>query len=471
MKSLIYWTVLLGFAGKQTPVSSAPAIPRQDWYALSRSEKNRFLDAIETALDRGLYQRFLSYHVDRISARQAHQTCAFATWHQVYLRGFERMLQSLDAHLFIPYWNIMDEYQDLHDGHCDSYLTCSAVLWDIGGPPAGYTSRRMGNVTATGTLYAQRPMHKYRDQDGQMGIVRGEFLDWDQHPPSAQWERVLDQIASTPDFARYTRLLQTTLHDNVHDTVGGFMPTNASPSDVVFLLWHSTMDMLLYVHRQCHGESVATSRASLASCNYTVDTGQLFPAMLQSSEPVSLYMKNAVGTDIRNDARIGSFFAHATLEFANVSSMMQQAGYNGLDYHLPRRLQELLVQRCPSSTYTYQPTPAPVLVTSSPTRAPVPTSTNWTQVVHDRLTNYHPHRPDIVDEQMEIYACLVVHEMSLTSFATVQAFVTGQMEIPLQCRRPTMSTVPSRTPVPSSSWRTCWNQAGVALLLLAIVGR
>lgn len=69
---------------------------RQDWDQMTVSSQQLFIDAMEEAISRGFFQRFLQYHADLHSSIQSHLTCGFILWHRRFLLGMENMLRSLD---------------------------------------------------------------------------------------------------------------------------------------------------------------------------------------------------------------------------------------------------------------------------------------------------------------------------------------------------------------------------------------
>ena len=113
---------------------------RHEWDHLDQYDVALYLDAIETAIERGLHQRFALYHFDEVSEIQAHDTCGFYLWHRIFILAYENMLRSLENRfscLTIPFWNIYRDYdkQELPSdvNACRSYATCSKIINDLGG--------------------------------------------------------------------------------------------------------------------------------------------------------------------------------------------------------------------------------------------------------------------------------------------------------------------------------------------------
>ncbi|RHY83796.1 hypothetical protein DYB26_013057, partial [Aphanomyces astaci] len=93
-------------------------LPGASWDALTAAEKETFVSAIEIAMDRGLYQKFVLIHQEQMGNREAHGTCVFLFWHRKYLLGFENMLRSLGDQykcLTLPYWDYVQNYATMQN--------------------------------------------------------------------------------------------------------------------------------------------------------------------------------------------------------------------------------------------------------------------------------------------------------------------------------------------------------------------
>jgi len=173
------------------------------------------------------------------------------------------MLRSLGtryACLSVPFWDVFSERAAQEDGtyDCRSYGACSPIVHDLGGTAedAGeddWTYRRAANnVRELGWVHDGPPMQGYYDADGKKGFVRFDVLV-ERIPPEASREAVLDLFATSENSTlAFWRKLQFGTHDRVHDTIGGFMRSRASPVDPVFIPWHATVDLLGYLWELCH---------------------------------------------------------------------------------------------------------------------------------------------------------------------------------------------------------------------------
>ena len=426
------------------PIEKVEAVSprfRRDWYSLADAEIDLYLSALEESMNQGIYQRFLFYHLDAVSAIQAHDTCAFMLWHRRYLLAIENMLRSLDTKyscLAVPYWNVMDDHIAQQGRLCDSIAGCSAILRDIGGNTARQSqTRSYGSVTQQGAYYTGRPFSFATDNNGLPGIIRAELIDVSL-PSECSMDRVLQTIASHDNYNDFSLAIQRSIHDAVHDAVGGFMPTNASPSDVIFLNWHSTIDLLHFVWLQCHlgdkRDASPTSRFAFTqdgtTCGHTGPGTTAFPFLNSSSEMHMMWLD----TDIRDDAIIGRYFQDIGLKFHEMTDA-RALGEDSFSYELPRRMQQFLASdQCPDSNYQLTPMPtAQVVPTQTPTfRQTIPQSKQeqWIQLIQNRVDNAYPNDPIRREEMLLYLDCILEADSSLRfSNQFVLEFVRGEIVV------------------------------------------
>ncbi len=322
---------------------------RRDWNRIGEYERELYLDAIETAIEGGLHQRFVSYHADEVSDIQAHDTCAFFLWHRRYLLSYENMLRSLGARfacLTIPYWNIMEDYekQQATAYDCGSYATCTSIVDQMGGVvnTDDFYDRTYFGYKRDGHLHFKTPIQHLRDDQGQLGIIR--FDMWFDPIPDSSNALELLQTFLSQDLLFFWQSIQHGIHDDVHDTIGGLMRTPSSPIDPLFFPWHSTIDMFGYLWEICHGlgvedeEDIGTKLDAISDllnetnsnkCLYTDDAKAMFPDFHFFRDKI--YMKRD-GLDIRDDPLIGMFFQDDFgMDFAKVAiapqSTIHEFGY------------------------------------------------------------------------------------------------------------------------------------------------
>jgi len=441
---------------------------RRDWDYISRNEKELYLQAIETAIDNGIYQKFIGYHADLNSAIQSHETCAFILWHRRYLLAMENMLRSLDpkfACLTIPYWNVMEHFSDQERGLCDSFGSCARVVSDLGGVPRDFDENRVySEIDANGRLFSGRPIQNLKDDSGKIGIVRADLLGVE-IPQTCSYRNVIDIYKTSSSYFDFARRIQTGLHDDVHDFVGGMMPTFASPSDPLFLVWHSFIDLLLYIWEVCNTDdkmhlgptSFDPFRPSFinqnkTSCAYTSRAKNLFPATNITSD---MYIKLG-GQDIRNDPLIGKYFQDIGLTFAESSSVWK-LDENEFSYdHFTAPMWNLMQdpQACPANDwFTQSPTQSPVSI--GPTSAPdLSLFEQWISDLRDDLKKVHEDNPEMVNAKISFLLCTLNGSREIPSNDFRQDLLDGSVDNPkcnffLKVSNNAPSPIKVNDPIPS----------------------
>lgn len=433
------------YPGSNSLCDGKPRI-RRDWDLIGSTEKELFKQAVEESIDRGIYQTFRSYHADLMSSIQSHETCAFALWHRRYLLAFENMLRSLDTRfscLTVPYWNIMEHYRDQLRDLCDSFGSCSRVIFDLGGSPVTFeATRTYSGIEGSGALLTGRPISRLKDDDGNVGIVRDDLLCVEL-PPSCEYSAIIDIYSTSTSYIDFTRNIQAGIHDDVHDLIGGLMPTFSSPSDPLFMIWHSTMDLFLFIWEICNIENSAsrsvfsqTSPASSfdpfygnATCTFTNRGANLFPELNATSE---MYMKSN-NTDIRDDPLIGKYFKDVGLTFQDVASIRDlnenEFTYDDLTFQLWNLIGDS--GSCPAGQwYTASPTLSPVSI--GPTAAPdLDAFGQWIADIRKDLNNLYPDQPARTGAHISFLLCTLGRDRKVPSEEFRRDFLNGDVSDPL----------------------------------------
>lgn len=341
---------------------------RRDWNDLDDDEKELFVEAIETAVDRGVWRPFVDFHADERTAIYAHDTCAFPHWHRRFASAMENALRDLAARfacLALPYWNLEEDFRDQNRGLCDSFGTCSRVARELGGRTLdrasnGTTTREHASELSVGRAVTGRPLSRLRDDHGEIGVVRSATLLENRVPLSCSRGRIKD-LFRIEEFAKFGRRLQRTVHDHVHDAIGGTLPTMSSPADPLFYVLHSTIDMYLYVWEECRLDPAAVRVPTNATlfpaplwafyettekCAHDNLAQAYFPRVRSTDE---FYVK--VGDDdVRDDPIVGKYFRDA-FNFAE-TAVVRNLRHNEFTYEtLPRSLREVLTdpELCPNA--------------------------------------------------------------------------------------------------------------------------
>ena len=411
---------------------------RKDWEYISAEQKELFLQAIEESIDRGIYQVFVKYHADMNSASQSHETCAFILWHRRFLLAFENMLRSLDkkyACLAIPYWNVMRDYSKQKSGVCDNFGSCSSIIQDLGGHPIKKNvTRTYADLESGGYLYNGRPIQNLVDMNGDPGIVRGD-VDSVPIPHTCAYDYVIFLMTESESYTAFAHNIQVTIHDHVHDYVNGLMPSYASPADPLFFVWHSFIDLILYVWEICNVDKDPLSKifnpfGRHMSCSYTLRAVSKFPEISTKSE---IYIKLG-NLDVRDDPVIGKYFAGTGLTFQDVSSIWNlkedEFAYDDLGLPLWNLLNNS--QKCPAGDwFRNQPFGKSNETYWGPSEITEEVSyDDWMKELRDDLTALHKETPQLVDAKMSFLSCTLQGKQEIPSDDIRQSLLKSKLSDP-----------------------------------------
>lgn len=164
-----------------------------------------------------------------------HRSSLFFPWHRVFLRQFERALQTAanDISITLPFWD-----------------------WSMNGPNDPFTPNFLGgngdraqnDRVVTGPFANQAGRFPVRIWDldiGDPGLRRVFGTEEGAHLPNIdQVTTALSKTPYAPGPDSWVNFCEGMLHDPVHRWVGGNMSFPTSPNDPVFFLHHCYLDLL-----------------------------------------------------------------------------------------------------------------------------------------------------------------------------------------------------------------------------------
>ncbi|KAF0692596.1 Aste57867_16337 [Aphanomyces stellatus] len=311
-----------------TPVTTAPkpvcgARQRQAWSTLSAADKELYISAVELAMERGHFKRFLTVHNDLRANKQAHGTCVFLFWHRKFIFAYENMLRSLDpkfACLTLAYWDYTQDYAKFQAKQCKMIGDCSVATQDWGGSTQGIKPKKGPMANHTQLCVNTRPLKSYPDGNC---VYRGDWHksgmpDWS---IASARSSLFEQGTSILDVSND---LELGIHGDVHVNSGGILYSGfQSPMDPIFYLHHATIDMFhtIFYHCQVEGKGLddngqQTDASSFQGCTVKYDTGD---------EPVGpktlIYMRSHENLNdenpiqVEDDPLIGQFFKDIPSEY------------------------------------------------------------------------------------------------------------------------------------------------------------
>jgi hypothetical protein len=210
-----------------------------------------------------------------------------------------------------------------------------------------------------GLWHFKSPVQNLRDDRNDVGLIRYDM--W--FDPIPNEVDILNTTNIVGLFSSNSRIefwekLQHGIHNAVHDTIGGFMRTNASPIDPIFMPWHSTMDLYDYIWEACYYDKdndkieIPTNENENESnkCTYTSEARSYFPNISVLDKDDEVYMKLNNKTDIRDDPLIGKYFSDTKFtNFLNSQNLNQHQRFRYTN--IPQNFIEVLANNtrlCPN---------------------------------------------------------------------------------------------------------------------------
>ena len=293
--------------------------------------------------------------------------------------------------LTIPYFDTVSAYALQASRGCKNLYECSRVLQDIGGPTGAERREDEASMVLDGkdtwgfktTGFPLNLTCADVDEAGAKPTC-GYILRDDVRKPvpsSAGLANVQNMLVNADDYATMALRLQDSLHNEIHNAIGGAMASFASPRDVVFFMHHANVDMLLYAYHQCHvGVPMTPAQKQQSRLTFAKRNQQCQASARRGVAPVdaqSTLIQNVVvdgrATDVRNHPTLGKYFGVVGDKmwlFADTRSL----GDYSYTYDLPDVVARALLGNpaiCKGVNAAANPTPS----TTTPTAAPTPTRT------------------------------------------------------------------------------------------------
>ncbi|KAK9701190.1 hypothetical protein K7432_011830 [Basidiobolus ranarum] len=92
--------LVLALTSLSTAFAQCQATIRKEIRQLTNSERNAFINAVNTLKRNGKYDELVSIHLNYVP--YAHSTPAFFPWHRNYIKTFELALQKVNPRVTLP---------------------------------------------------------------------------------------------------------------------------------------------------------------------------------------------------------------------------------------------------------------------------------------------------------------------------------------------------------------------------------
>lgn len=196
---------------------------RKSYDSLTVPEKLLYRKALQTAMDTGLYIKFVEMHTEKMSEMEAHRGCMFAYWHRYFLLGFENMLRSLGPEyecITVPYWDEMQHNARAMTGSCSSMESCAPMLRDWGGSSSGDLNKSLkinGAWVSGYRCVKNQPLNHFCEASSVNGTACAKCLPRGNmqqtvFPSGTNFASVQRQLFTTRDFVGTTKSVEDGMH-------------------------------------------------------------------------------------------------------------------------------------------------------------------------------------------------------------------------------------------------------------------
>jgi len=269
---------------------------RKDYNDLEEDEKELYIEAVQVAKTKGLFDIFVSLHKFEPNDYYAHSGHGFYPWHRKFLLEYENMLRSLGEKykcVTIPFWDwaqegkvcqlinsgLIDEHKDdskirqALKRQCRSFEDVGSIVKDFGGKgdrsnplTDRVDGRAIGNDAHCVKEGSPFSGPEWKDFEDRKCLARGTRMS-----PSSLTGRVklTDIILSSKgDHTAFHKASYYGPHGSPHMAVGGHMGAMWSPADPIFFSHHAFIDKLWFNHQDCHFEKASDKKKVMWTPDY-----------------------------------------------------------------------------------------------------------------------------------------------------------------------------------------------------------
>jgi hypothetical protein len=204
-------------------------------------ERLLYRGALQLAMDKGYYIKFIEMHMEKMSEMEAHSVCMFTYWHRYFLLGFENMLRSLGPAyqcITVPYWDQMQQNAKAMTGNCTSLENCAMIIRDMGGSSVGTAQ----GLTINGAwvpgerCVSAAPLNRFCQASSKTGTacarcVPRNNLKAKSFPPSSNFASVYRQLFTSGAFVATGKSVEEGMHSTFpsHSSMSGTWTHTNSP--------------------------------------------------------------------------------------------------------------------------------------------------------------------------------------------------------------------------------------------------
>ncbi|CAK4650586.1 hypothetical protein LEN26_020870 [Aphanomyces euteiches] len=375
--------VLLSHSPKPTPAAQVPVVEdaapvveaepvnlaascgfrvRKNWDRYTPAEKARYLKAVQMAMSKGLYERFVQIHGETANNKEAHgSSCVFLLWHRKYLIGFENMLRSLSpefACLTIPYYDYIQHAVNRLSSKCVTMEECSPILREMGGSRGTPSKAVVAGRTYTNCV-AKYPLSSSCEDPTKSCnkcVPRGSWSTT--NFPNIGYALIKKGLLYSNDYLEASKSIEMNPHNMVHNALKGvMMDAYMSPTEPVFFSHHATIDLLHAIYQKCKvtplglkGEDLYKHPKNFVGCTQPPKdpNGRV---ITYQTEVLMLSIYKGVPTPVDEDPELKQYFVGLPPNYAQFTDT-KNLGDNSYVYEIPGLLGDLWT-RCEGSDSSF----------------------------------------------------------------------------------------------------------------------
>jgi tyrosinase len=226
-----------------SPPPPTATVVRKNQASLTADEKSRFVAACKVLKANGMWDHHVEQHRTAMLSMNpdpAHGGPAFLPWHRECLLRLEQDLRVVDSGVSIPYWDA------IRDRSPTSSIWAPNFMGGNGDPSRNYevTTGPFAYSTGQWTLNVNDTpstppyLRRFFGQNaGTLPTIQNESTVLSRIPYDASpW--------NSNTRSGFRQILESLIHNVVHNWVGGTMTGATSPNDPIFYMHHCNVDRL-----------------------------------------------------------------------------------------------------------------------------------------------------------------------------------------------------------------------------------
>ncbi|OLY84570.1 Tyrosinase [Smittium mucronatum] len=218
-------------------------IVRKEIRSLNSNEWSVYESTINLLHRKGILEKFAYIHAEYF--KYVHGTREFLPWHRKFVLEFENVARSYNPEYVQPYWDVSIDF---------SNPTLSPVF-----SPSRMGGNGVGDNRCIRTGMQSGWINVYPDDK----CLRRSFNNGDTINPFLSPESISSDIQISKNFEEFAKRIETGIHNQVHDAIGGDMDGKQSPLDGIFMLHHANIDRIWWMFQNVRDSNMMSYSGDL----------------------------------------------------------------------------------------------------------------------------------------------------------------------------------------------------------------